>query len=189
MTATASEAFSAWLAFLSPTEGAFSNDPRDPGNWTSGKPGVGSLKGTKFGISASAHPDLDIANLTIDQANALRKSEYWDKVNGDLLPPSLAFVVADAAYGSGPYVAATELQATLSVRQDGNIGTVETIPAVVAAIAKPPGYGLPSGVADLVTEYNSRRLLFEAGLAIWSTYEGGWVRRLLHSTVIALALA
>ena len=33
-------------------EGLFQNDRDDRGNWTSGKIGVGELKGTKFGIAA-----------------------------------------------------------------------------------------------------------------------------------------
>jgi lysozyme family protein len=189
VTATPAAAFSAWCDFLAPTEGVFSNDPRDPGNWTSGKPGVGVLKGTKFGIAASSHPDLDIFNLTLEQADGLRKSEYWDKVNGDSLPPAIAFMVADAAYGSGPYVAATELQAMLGVSQDGDIGPLETLPALRVAIGKPSAYGLASGLADVVTEYAARRLLFEARLNNWTVDQGGWTRRLFHSVVLSLALA
>jgi len=188
VTASPRVAFAAWCDFLAPTEGGFSNDVRDPGNWTSGKPGIGTLKGTKYGIAASAHPDVDIANLTLEQADALRKSEYWDKVNGDALPPSVAFMLADAAYGSGPYVAASEFQAMLGVAQDGDVGA-ETIGALKAAMAKPSAYALGSGLADVVTEFASRRLLFEAGLGIWSVDEGGWTRRLFHSVVLALALA
>ena len=29
-------------------EGGWSDDPRDPGNWTGGRPNVGQLKGTNF---------------------------------------------------------------------------------------------------------------------------------------------
>jgi lysozyme family protein len=188
VTASSRAAFAAWCDFLAPTEGGYSVDPRDPGNWTSGRPGVGTLKGTKFGIAASAHPDVDIANLTIEEADALRKSEYWNKVSGDDLPPSIAFMLADAAYGSGPYVAVTEFQAMLGVAQDGNIGP-GTIGALTTAIGKPSAYGLGSGLADVVTEYGSRRLLFEAGLGNWSVYEGGWTRRLFHSVVLAMSLA
>lgn len=164
-------------------------DKSDPGNWTSGKPGIGLLKGTKFGIAASAHPNVDIASLTIEQANGLRKTEYWNKVSGDLLPPSLAFMLADAAYGSGPYIAVTEYQTMLGVDVDGDLGP-ETIGATKAAVGKPSAYALGSGLADLVTEFASRRLLFEAGLkTTWLTYEGGWTRRLFHSVVLAMSLA
>lgn len=188
MTATAEAAFAAWCSFLAPTEGGFSIDPRDPGNWTSGKPGIGRLVGTKFGIAASAHPDVDIPNLTIERANAIRKSEYWDAINGDTMPPAIAFMLADAAYGSGPHIAATEFQEMLGVESDGVIGPV-TKAALKVALAEKSEFGLGSGLADLVTEFASRRLIFEAGLNTWSTYEGGWTRRLFHSVVLAMSLA
>jgi hypothetical protein len=49
--------------FVVGSEGGFTDNPADPGNWTGGKIGAGECRGTKFGISAGAHPDLDIANL------------------------------------------------------------------------------------------------------------------------------
>ena len=42
--------------------------PSDRGNWTSGVIGVGTLVGSKFGISAATYPTLDIPNLTRDGA-------------------------------------------------------------------------------------------------------------------------
>lgn len=163
-------------------------DPRDPGNWTSGKPGIGRLVGTKFGIAASAHPDVDIAGLTIERADAIRKTEYWDAIEGDTLPPSIAFMLADAAYGSGPHVAIAEFQEMLGVHQDGILGPV-TRSALNVALAGMSEYGLGSVLADLVTEYASRRLIFEAGLNAWATYQRGWTRRLFHSVVLAMSLA
>ena len=52
-------------------EGGFQNDPKDRGNWTSGIIGKGECKGTKYGVSAMAYPDLDIENLTIEQAKKI----------------------------------------------------------------------------------------------------------------------
>ena len=53
------------------SEGGFTNDPNDRGNWTSGKIGVGELKGTKYGISAMAYPLEDIKNIGIPYEQAL----------------------------------------------------------------------------------------------------------------------
>lgn len=182
------KAFDAWTAFLIPTEGGLSMDPTDPGNWTSGKLGVGKLVGTKYGIAASSHPGLDIPNITLAQAQALAKSEYWDKVNGDKMPGPLAFLVADAAWGSGPLTAAKQLQAILGVTQDGAIGMVETIPAVARYGARKSLYTMRSGMDDLLCEYNAQRLLFEASLNNWKDAKGGWTRRLFRSLAIALTL-
>lgn len=82
-------------------EGGLSLDPRDNGNWTGGKQGAGELRGTKYGISAAAYPTLDIQALTVDDAKAIYKRDYWDAVGGDELPPALAAVVFDTAVNSG----------------------------------------------------------------------------------------
>ena len=58
-------------------EGGYENNPNDSGNWTGGKVGEGELKGTKYGISASEFPALDIVNLTEAEAQAIYKSKYW----------------------------------------------------------------------------------------------------------------
>lgn len=46
-------------------EGGYVNDPADPGGET------------KFGISKRAYPHLDIKNLTVKQAKAIYKRDYW----------------------------------------------------------------------------------------------------------------
>ena len=189
MSATAQQAFEAWCASLGASEGVLSEDPTDPGNWTSGRPGVGELKGTKFGISAAAYPSLDIKNLSLADAQALRRADYWDKINGDRLPPALAFMVADAAYGSGPVTAARHLQAVLGVTQDGVVGEVETIPAAWRAAESELLLNGLSGLDRLLVGFATRRLLFESGLAIWSIDRGGWTERLFRTLLLARALA
>lgn len=189
MPVSSETAFQTWCAFLNPTEGVLSMDPTDSGNWTVGRVGAGVLKGTKFGISAAAHPDVDIANLTIEQADKLRRTEYWEAVNADALPPPIAFMLADAAYMSGQVTAVKQLQAVLGVPQDGDVGEFETIPAIELICVAPSRFQLRSGLCDLVTEFASQRLLFESNLGVWGIDRGGWTRRLFHSVVIALSLA
>jgi hypothetical protein len=46
-------------------EGVSSNDPRDPGGET------------KYGIAKRYHPNLDIKNLTLEQAKEIYLNEYW----------------------------------------------------------------------------------------------------------------
>lgn len=190
MTATSAQAFTAWCRFLAPTEGGFSSSADDPGNWTSGKPGVGELKGTKFGISASAYPSVDIANLTVDEADALRRRDYWDKCQCDAFPPSVAFLLAEAAYGSGPVTAIKQLQAFVGAVQDGVVGE-KTIGLVKARTdgMNADAYGLDP-LEEFLAEFSQMRLMFEDNLgSLWRLYGGGWTTRLFRGVLIARSLA
>ena len=147
-------------------EGGFTQDPRDPGNWTGGGTGQGVLRGTNWGISAASYPALAIAQLTEDNAQAIYRRDYWDRVSGDRLPPPLALLVFDAAVNAGVGRAARWLQGAVGVAADGAIG-----PATLAAVQAARG-------VDLCAEFGARRLLFMAGLPTWRTFGPGWSRRL-----------
>lgn len=82
-------------------EGGYSNNPTDPGNWTGGEAGKGILKGTKYGISAAQYPDLDIVNLTLDQAKAIYQRDYWEKCGCEAMPWERALCVFDASINQG----------------------------------------------------------------------------------------
>lgn len=88
-------------AIVAGIEAGFTRDPRDPGNWTSGKVGQGLLKGTKYGIAASAYPEMDIENLTLEQARDLRKRKYWDTCGCDSMSWERALCVYDCAINQG----------------------------------------------------------------------------------------
>jgi len=78
---------------------------------------------TKYGISQRAYPNLDIASLTEDQAKAIYKRDYWDRVCGDLLKSqSVAENVFDTAVNMGPTTATKLVQMILGVAIDGKFG-------------------------------------------------------------------
>lgn len=104
-------------------------DPKDPGNWTSGNVGEGELRGTKYGVSAAAHPTLDIKNLSLADAAQIAKTEYWDTWNGDSLLPGVALCVFDFAYNAGVHESIKVLQRAVGAGQDGVCGR-ETIATV-----------------------------------------------------------
>lgn len=52
-------------------EGGYVDDPDDAGGET------------KYGISKRSHPDVDIKNLTIEQAEEIYKSNEWAKLHCD----------------------------------------------------------------------------------------------------------
>ncbi len=165
--------------FVVGSEGGFTDNPADPGNWTGGRIGAGECRGTRFGISAGAHPDLDIANLTLDQAKSLYQSEYWDRIDGDRLPASIALLVFDAAINNGTGHAVRWLQQAASVAQDGVIGPA-TLEAIGSIVAK------PDGSAELCAELLAQRLTFMTSLPTWKTFGLGWARRLFRLPYVPL---
>lgn len=188
---TSEEAFTAWVTLLGPSEGVLSMDPHDRGNWSSGMVGVGDLRGTKFGISAAAHPDIDIASLTLEQANQIRKEMYWDEVRGDEVPPALAIMLAEAGYMSGPEVAVRQLQKQLGFTGrniDGIFGPM-TMKRLQQSLDRASAFGFASATYDVVTEFAAQRMMWEASLSTWSTNKLGWTRRLMHDVALATLCA
>lgn len=89
------------LRYVLEVEGGLSMDPEDPGNWTGGKKNHGLLKGTKYGISAASYPNLDIKNLTWDDAMAIYERDYWNPVGAEAMEPRMALAAFDFAIHSG----------------------------------------------------------------------------------------
>lgn len=77
------------VAFVLSHEGLYSNNPADPGGET------------KYGISKRAHPDMDIKNLTLDEAKAIYRNGYWDDCNCDMLPYPFDVAIFDTAVNMG----------------------------------------------------------------------------------------
>lgn len=82
-------------------EGRLSLDPHDPGNWTGGQISVGTLKGSKYGISAARYPREDIANLTLERAKFLYNRDYWLPHKCDTMEWGKALMVFDSAVNGG----------------------------------------------------------------------------------------
>lgn len=150
-------------------EGCYTTNRADPGNWTGGKVGSGQLKGTKYGIAANSYPGLDIKNLTLAQAKAIYKRDYWDKVKGDQLPQDVAFHVFDMAVNSGVSRGAKLLQKCVGTAQDGIIGN-----GTLAAVSK-------FNSANLVMLYNAERITFYTSLSSFVTFGKGWVNRVANN--------
>jgi lysozyme family protein len=71
-------------------EAGYSNNPADPGGET------------KYGITKRQYPQIDIKNLTLDQAKAIYQRDYWSLCRCDELPWDMALVVFDCAVNQGP---------------------------------------------------------------------------------------
>lgn len=154
-------------------EGGYTDNPADRGNWTSGTIGKGECRGTKYGISAAAYPSEDIRALTVDQAKAIYRRDYWDRISGDALPYPVALVAFDAAVNSGVGRAVRWLQAAVGATQDGAIGQ-RTLAAVQATVAR------PDGVVGMCVEMLAQRNVFMAASPGWAIFDDGWSRRLFR---------
>jgi len=140
-------------------EGKYVNNPKDPGGETN------------FGISKRAYPDMDIKALTLDDAKAIYRRDYWDRAQCERLPPALAFQVFDGAVNSGIGTSIRWLQAAAGVAQDGNVG-----PLTIRAVGdKDP--------ALMIARYNGARLQFMSSLSTWDGFGRGWARRIAANLI------
>lgn len=154
-------------------EGGYQNDRADRGNWTSGVIGKGEQKGTKFGISAMSYPNVDIKNLTVDQAKAIYKQDFWDKLGMDRFKPAMQFQLFDAAINHGWVNTVKILQQAVGAVADGIIG-----PKTIAAVNA-------KDLNDMLMLFLAYRLDFFTAINSFATYGRGWVRRVANNLKLA----
>lgn len=155
--------FNTAFARLIKTEGGFTDDPKDSGNWTGGIVGVGELKGTKFGIAASSYGYLDIKNLTVGQAKEVYERDFWNVI-GDA-DPSIKFQIFDASVNHGRGNAIRFLQRAVRVADDGKWGAVSQ--TALDAMDK----------NDVLLRFIAYRFKFWASLKAFAVYGAGWTNR------------
>lgn len=137
-------------------EGGYVNDARDPGGET------------KFGISKRAWPDVDIKNLTRDQAKSIYFTAYWSQASCYAFPAPLDLILLDAAVHHGVSSAVKQMQRAIGVKADGQVGPT-TIAAAQTILARP-------GIVKraLIERAESLRIAPAA-----DTYFKGWMSRVL----------
>lgn len=135
-------------------EGGYISNPKDPGGET------------KFGISKRAYPGVDIKALTLAEAKAIYRRDYWDRARCDELPHGVAFDVFDGAVNSGIGQAIRWLQRAAGVADDGIVG-----PLTLAAVRR-------ADTEAIQARYSGHRLEFMARLSTWDTFGRGWARRI-----------
>lgn len=138
-------------------EGGYVNDPADRGGET------------KFGISKRAYPALNIAALTLADARAIYRRDYWDLCRCDLMPEPLAFAVFDLAVNAGRHAATKDLQLALGLIPDGVLG-----PDTLAALHACDGLRTPVKVHASGLE---RRTNAPTG----PQHGRGWTRRVVQN--------
>jgi lysozyme family protein len=147
------------VALVLKHEGGYSADPRDPGGET------------RYGISKRAYPDVDILRLTEDEAKAIYRRDYWDKLRPDELPQQLAICVFDCAVNMGRDKAIRLLQRACGVAQDGVMGG-NTIAAA-------------NRLSDPVVRFSAERIIAYTGIRGFDTFGKGWLRRTITTALEA----
>lgn len=161
------------FAYVVGEEGKLSLDPADPGNWTGGKQGLGTLKGTKYGVSAAAYPLLDIANLSLSDAKAIHRRDYWNKLGGDSLPYGTALLLYDFGFNSGLSQAVKTAQHAMNLPVDGVLGG-RTMGA------------LQAGFPNFAFAFTAWRVMAYTEMPEWPHVGDGWVVRALTTFTKAL---
>lgn len=154
-------------------EGNYSNDPRDPGNWTGGKENVGELKGTMYGISAASYPKLDIASLNLPKVKGIYLTDFWDRCKCDTLPDAIAIALFKEAVNLGVDGASKAFQRSLKVTPDGVIGQL----TIGIATSSPPKQVLEQFLTQCAFEYTQMENFKVDGK--------GWLSRVIKTAVEA----
>lgn len=155
------------IAFVLKMEGGAEgeHDPNDPGGYT------------KFGISSKAYPNLDIKNLTLDQAKEIYRRDYWTTCQCDDLPTPFAIGVFDCAVNQGTGRAKRILQLALEVEVDGNIG-----PKTIAAASRAEPWRVKKMLAIRLAEY-ARLMAAKQNLLVFAT---NWSYRVISLAELIL---
>jgi len=143
------------IPILLQDEGGYVNNPNDPGGET------------KYGISKRSFPNLDIANLTPEQAAVIYYNQYWVPCGGGQLPPHLDLWVFTAAVMSGPVTAIQMLQQLVGSAADGKLG-----PLTLGAVGRFP--------ASRYYEYLWVFGKHLSSLSGWRYFGDGWMNRLFR---------
>jgi len=124
---------------------------------------------TNWGISKRSYPNLDIKNLTKEQAFFIYKRDFWERLPIGLVDDEVIYQLFDFAVNSGIEVAIRYYQRALDVADDGYIG-----PVTIFAIKNV----LPT---DQIMLLNAERLNYMTRLKNWPIDGKGWARRIANN--------
>lgn len=146
-----------WLERILGHEGGYSNDPEDPGGET------------RWGISKRSYPEIDIADLTVEEASFIYQTDFLQPLEADKLRPGVVFQLLDFAVHSSIETAKRILQREIGVADDGIIG-----PVTREALAE-------RSESDVVMLLLAGRIDYLTRLSKWPRFGRGWARRVAQN--------
>jgi lysozyme family protein len=151
-------------------EGGFQSNPKDRANWTGGQVGVGTLVGTKYGITALDMPGVAIKDLTVEQATAYYLEHYWKALYSQISSQSIANKLFDLGVLFGVGTAVKNLQTVLDLNADGVFGPVTL------------AHTNATGETLLLSEFKAEMVAHAKAIAAGNPNEApdlpGWTRRI-----------
>ena len=97
------------------SEGGYSNHPEDKGGETN------------FGVAKRFYPDLDIKNLTKEQAIEIYRRDYWSPMTLEgINNPELVLQIFDMGVNAGIRTAIKIIQRIVLTDEDGDCGPITT---------------------------------------------------------------
>lgn len=111
----------------------------------------GGRGASKFGINQTANPEVNVKNLTREQAAQIYKTKYWDAIKADSLPENMRLIALDTAINFG------QETALKMIREAG---------------------GNPQKLAELRAQ--KHRELIESDPKTYGKYAKSWARRDKH---------
>ena len=150
-------AFDIAMRFVIPEEGGYVDNPSDPGG------------ATNYGISQAANPDIDVASLTLEQAEEIYRERYWIPAGCPELPAALACCHMDWAVNHGVVGAIETLRQVLGLPPGATWD--ETIPT---AVRRTPEGKLVRTYLDKRTQWYNTIALSRPTLAVFLI---GWLNR------------
>lgn len=165
----AQENFEQCTSWILIHEGGYVNHPKDPGGATN----RGVIQRTYDGYRRrKGLPTQSVRQITDDEVHDIYRSQYWNAVEGDMLPSGLDYAMYDFAINSGPKRAIQFLQNLLGVTADGHIGQV-TLGAIAGK----------NNIVDLVMQLCSKRYEWLQKLKTFSTFGRGWTTRVMGDII------
>ncbi len=154
-------------------EGGKVNNPRDPG----GKTNYGITQRTYNAWRRAQNlGNADVYAISLTEVAEIYKKEYWDRIDGDLLPSGLDLAVFDGAVNSGVGTSILWLQGALGISMDGSIGA-KTLAAI------------PDDYEHIIDDMLQRRLGSLERLKTYPEFGRGWHARISNVKKISDAWA
>jgi len=159
------------------SEGGFSDDPKDKGNWMpDGRPGYTNLGVTMATWEMYVERKSNIQemrSLTHADVEPLYRRLFWDRLWCDKMPAGIDYLLFDFAVNAGVSKCVMLLQEAVGAHVDGRMGPL-TFAATVTHDAD-----------DLIDKFSLAKEKHYRSLSNFDVYGKGWLNRIATARIEA----